>query len=338
MANILKNCGANRKQPSLRIKVYPRIHIGLLSLHSFAPRMNGGIGFSVGAPMALLDVYASERVEIQDLRQNPMGQDEQAQLTKVVSSFADLHKLTRRVRIEIGGAMRTHAGMGSATALRLGSIEGLARLNGLPVTCDALIRASGRGGTSGIGIHTYFSGGMICDLGRASNGAQYLPSSHASSDKPVLALPMVEMPNWPVLLSIPRTIEPKSQAEEIAFFQRTTPLPAEASFEACYIALFGIYAAACERNYSAFCAGVNEMQNTAWKRAERAEYGDKLSHLEIALRMHGADCVGMSSLGPMLFCFAPPERMVALTDISVALECDTYLTQPANRGREIKKL
>ena len=320
---------------SVSIKVYPRVHIGLLSMHIDAPRMNGGIGFSVKAPIAKLDIYAAERTEICDNRLNPMGMDEQAQLLRAIRTFADRHRILQNVHIKITGGMRTHVGMGSATAIRLGSIEGYAILNGLQLTRDALTKASGRGGTSGVGVNSYFEGGMICDLGRASNGAPHAPSSIVYSPPPPLALPMIEMPSWPVLLCIPRAIPPKTQLEEIAFFSRATPLPASASFKACYIALFSLYAAIRECNYTAFCEGVDAMQNTDWKRAECAEYGEGLTKISDALKAHGADCVGMSSLGPMLFCFAPTHRMEVLESIAHMMDCDSYLTTPANQGREV---
>lgn len=320
---------------SVRIEVRPRIHVGLLSMHDGAPRMNGGIGFAVEAPLARLDLSTSARTEICDNRPIPMGASEQTQLAGAVAQFIRTYQVAQGVRIEISGAMRTHVGMGSATALRLGAIEGLATLHGLPLARDTLVAASGRGGTSGIGINSYFEGGLICDLGRVADGARHAPSSITSVTHPPLALPVVALPPWPILLCVPRAIGPKSQAEEIAFFSRTAPLPAPASFKACYIALFGLYAAAREHDYPAFCAAIDAMQDTDWKGAERAEYGDALAGIAAELRAQGADCVGMSSLGPMLFCFAPASRIAALADAADALNCDSYLTAPANRGREV---
>jgi beta-ribofuranosylaminobenzene 5'-phosphate synthase len=116
------------------------------------------------------------------------------------------------------------------------------------------------------------------------------------------------------------------------------PLPASASFEASYVALFEIYATVAERDYSAFCRGVDRIQQSAWKRAERGEYGSALATLDAALREAGADCVGMSSLGPMLFCFADPVRFVRITEAARAMDCDVHRTAPANRGREIRSI
>ena len=96
-----------------------------------------------------------------------------------------------------------------------------------------------------------------------------MPSSQAFATQPPLGLPAIPMPDWPMLLCIPRALAPKTQQEEIDFFERVTPLPASASFEASYVALFEIYATVAERDYGAFCRGVDRMQQSAWKRAER---------------------------------------------------------------------
>ena len=162
--------------------------------------MNGGLGFSVQEPVAHISLRTAAQFEICDRRPIPIGTEELLQLTNSVVRFAKAHRISQGARIEISGGMRTHVGMGSATAIRLGSIEGVARLNGLELARDELIRFSGRGGTSGIGINSYFEGGMICDLGRAADGTYYAPSSAASGVRPPLALPVVEMPPWPLLL------------------------------------------------------------------------------------------------------------------------------------------
>jgi beta-ribofuranosylaminobenzene 5'-phosphate synthase len=137
-------------------------------------------------------------------------------------------------------------------------------------------------------------------------------------------------------LCIPRAIAPKTQQEEIAFFERATPLPASASFEASYVALLEMYATIAERDYVAFCRSVERMQQTAWKRAECAEYGMALVTLDAALRAAGADCVSMSSLGPMLFCFADPARFARIAYAAQAMGCDVHRAAPSNRGREVR--
>ena len=112
--------------------------------------------------------------------------------------------------------------------------------------------SSGRGGTSGIGVNSYFDGGLICDLGR-KGGGRFAPSSQAGTAPTALALPSVRMPDWPILLCLPKSLQPKTQAEEIDFFARTAPIPAPASYETSYVGLFELYAAAAEIDFAAFC-------------------------------------------------------------------------------------
>jgi beta-ribofuranosylaminobenzene 5'-phosphate synthase len=320
---------------SVFVDIQPRIHIGLLSMHSGAPRLNGGVGFAVDRPTARIEVTGASHLSVHDERKIPMIPAELKQLVDGIEAFALKHRLRASAEIRITGEMRTHVGMGSATGLRLGAIEALAMLNDFAAERAALVAASGRGGTSGIGINSYFDGGLICDLGRPNDGQSFVPSSKSRATRLPFALPPVALPDWPLLLCIPRWVRPKTQQEELAFFEQTTPLPPPASFEAGYIALFEIYAAAAEADYPAFCRGVVHMQQTAWKGAERAQYEDRFQALAATLGEAGADCVGMSSLGPMLFCLAPAARMATIANVACEMDCDVHHAAPANRGRKL---
>ncbi len=320
---------------SLRIVAPPRIHLCLISMHEGAPRMNGGIGFAIDGPKARIDIVPSNDLLLNDVRPNPMTPAEVNNLALLLKAFCTDRRLERRAQINISGDILTHFGMGSGTSLRLAAIEGLALFNGLHLTKAEIISASKRGGTSGIGINSYFDGGLICDLGRPNIGEEFSPSSAVQTNRPPLTLPTITLPEWPILLCIPRRILPKTQNEEIEFFRRTTPLPNTASFETSYVALFGIYAASAEGDYPSFCRSVNDVQHTAWKQAERSEYGEPLAAICEALRVGGADCVGMSSLGPMIFCFASHAQLDTLEQIAADYQCDTFRTAPTNRGREV---
>ncbi len=305
-------------------------------MHSGAPRMNGGIGFAVDGPKAIIKAKPASAIEVVDMRPSPMTKSELEQLHSALEAFSKRLQLSHGGTIRIDGAMQTHVGMGSATALRLGTLEALAMVNDRTVARDALVAASRRGGTSGIGVNAYFDGGLICDLGRASDGSDFAPSSQAGGAAAPLALASVKMADWPMLLCIPRAIQSKTQEEEGAFFRRTAPLPAAASFETSYVALFEIYAAAAEGDYAAFCHGVDHMQETAWKQAERAEYGSALGSISTQLRESGARCVGMSSLGPMLFCLADRPCVAEIAAVARSLNCEVHHVRPANHGREVR--
>ena len=58
-----------------------------------------------------------------------------------------------------------------------------------------------------------------------------------------------------------------------------------------------------ENDFKAFCESINAIQQTKWKSLERNLYGDTIIEAEKTIRKNGARCVGMSSLGPMLYFF-----------------------------------
>jgi beta-ribofuranosylaminobenzene 5'-phosphate synthase len=305
-------------------------------MHADAFRKHGGIGFSIAGPRAVIEIRAADQLRVQDKRNLPFTPAEIDQLLAIIKQpFAGQQGFGADVTI--AGEMRTHVGMGSGTAIRLAIIEGLHLLNDLILPPKELVNRSGRGGTSGIGVSTYFSGGLAFDLGIANDGSPFIPSSRSSGGRSPTTLPSLPMPDWPLCLCVPRSISPKTQAAEVEFFARTAPLTAAASYRACYEALFGVYASVLDADYSAFCRAVEAMQATDWKSCEWYEYGERLRLLKLDLKRRGAACVGMSSLGPMLFCFAHPAALEAIGRDQELLDCDVFQTVPNGKGRVISR-
>ena len=85
--------------------------------------------------------------------------------------------------------------------------------------------------------------------------------------------------------------------------------------------------------FSSFCRAIEAIQATTWKKLEWFEYGDSLRNLASLLRDQGADAVGMSSIGPMLYCLGNEDAMTHITQLGEALNCDIIRTVPSNSGR-----
>ena len=304
-------------------------------MHAGGGRKNGGIGFSVSEPSGTLEITDSEQFQFNDLRETPFAKTEISQIAKAIEASVEAFDLVSNICVTISGEFMTHVGLGTGTAVRLAVLEGLFLINGKTISENRLVRQSKRGGTSGIGISTYFSGGLVFDLGIANDCRGFAPSSQAHSKHLPSLIPSLPMPLWPVCICIPRFIRPKSQEEEVDFFNKAAPVEPADSYEASYHALFGVYAAVIEHDFSAFCRAINAIQATTWKKQEWFAYGDSLLNLATILRNQGADAIGMSSIGPMLYCLGNEDSMTYISQQGGALNCNVIRTVPDNSGRTI---
>lgn len=321
--------------PKLTVSIHSRLHLTLLAMHTSGYRMNGGLGFAISDPTCKLTFYDASDFVIYDHRTDPLSVNEIERLIGILQAEQKQHAFTTTLAVSIDGKMRTHFGFGSGTAISLACLEALHRLNGSIPLPAKLVAASGRGGTSGIGTHTYFSGGCVFDLGRRANKESHAPSHQVAAFQAPLLLDKMPMPEWDIGICIPIGITHKTEAEERVFFERTCPLPAVAVYETLYHSVFGLYAAIREADRATFCQALRVIQECAWKKAERLEYGTALAEIEQALYKCGADAVGMSSLGPTLFFMAKDIKNVIRQMHSFHPDCECFHTRPSNSGRKI---
>ena len=319
----------------LTILIKPRLHISLISMHANGYRVNGGIGFTLEEPKGLLKCSVSEKFEFNDSRDSPFSYSELKQLRIAVEETKSYLGLPNNISVTLEGGILTHFGMGSGTAIRLGCLEALLSVNKKVCQANDLIFYSQRGGTSGIGIHTYFSGGFVFDIGIRNQRNEFLPSSRAQNPSPPLVLQRIDMPNWNVGLCLPKTLKRKTQEEEVQFFRQTCPINAQESYKVLYHSLFGTYASLRENDFESFTKSIKEIQTCEWKDKERSEHGEGLIELERSLYDLGANCVGMSSLGPLLFFFAQDEKIKCIENGMKSQACDLIFTSASNSGREI---
>jgi beta-ribofuranosylaminobenzene 5'-phosphate synthase len=325
--------GAN---PDFRLTIFPRLHLTLLSMHANEYRANGGLGFSIGEPTCTLEVKSAPSIALQDIRQRPLYGPEQVRLKKLLEMEKNARAFTQGLNITVSGLMFAHSGFGSSTAIALGCLESLHRVNGSIPTQADLIASSHRGGTSGVGIHTYFSGGCVFDLGRAMSHGPFGPSHEIEHPRIPLLVDRLQMPDWEIGICIPLSIASKTPVQEAEFFRRICPIPSEASYEVTYHTLFGLYAAIREHDWGTFCSALQRTQACYWKRMERREYGASLASVEENLYSCGATAVGMSSLGPGLAFLAKSVNAVIERMRAMGADCNLFQTRTINHGRTLQ--
>lgn len=323
---------------NISIKIFPRIHINLLDMSSKGYRMNGGIGFFINKPYLIVNIELNSILQIEDQRSLVQHKDfPQDALKKWLKQHSLEHHLKRNFKVSIHGKAPSHTGFGVSTAIRMACIEGIYLLQKKQISENQVIHLSCRGGTSGIGVHGYFSGGLVFDLGHKQNKEELLPSRNQENNSHLpLLLKSVPMPNWDVGILIPHHIPIKTNAEEKAFFKKTCPILKEQVYESVYHSLFGILASVETKNKSNFCKAIKAIQTQTWKQAERNLYPE-LTFIEEQLYEFGADAVGMSSLGPMLFFFSSniDDVVDKVKNSELKESCSVFKADVRNQGREI---
>lgn len=289
----------------VRVSVPSRVHLTLIDLGRAGYRRNGGVGFGITAPRSTLAFAPHASVDLHALASCGYLPAEIATLTKRLENLMSQRHLTQGLRLAEVQLSARHVGFGTGTAVALASLESLFLLNDLSVSPEFLRARCGRGGASGIGLSTYFTGGFIFDAGRRFDPAPIVGSDATDEvGEPPLEMARLDMVDWPMGVLIPPGASGISLEQEQAFFSRRLPLPTADVFEIAYHALFGALVAVQSRDYDAFCASINALQRCAWKRDEIDLHGQNVSRCAAHLASIGCDAVAMSSIGPALIFWA----------------------------------
>lgn len=193
-------------------------------MHDSGFRINGGIGFSISEPSIIVIAEASQQLSIFDKRTISMSSDASERLIDTLRHAAKIGELEKAVSFTITGEVSPNSGFGSGTSIRLACLEALYLVNGIKISDDKLVAISRRGGTSGIGINTYFQGGFVADLGR-KNIKKHEPSFQVESNAtstPML-LKLIKTPAWDIGIFFPSDIPSISEEEEKQFFKDIYP-------------------------------------------------------------------------------------------------------------------
>ena len=327
--------GKKLSQFNLSITAFPRVHVTLIGMNDDGYRINGGFGFSISDPKMHFKFKVSESFRFIDKRTKGFSKEEIDSIESVVEVAKIEHKLISNIECYIAGEASTHYGLGTSTVTYLACLEALFIINKYPYSQYVIQKYSKRGGTSGIGIHTYFKGGFIFDIGLSNLTTNKLVPSSISFDRKKLPLVISsgESPDWSVGIVLPNEIDSKTELEEIEFFKTTCPISHSEVNSTLYEVLYGALASLIEDNIRGFQEAINKIQRTKWKSEERKLYGNKIDHLERLLAQNGINSVGMSSLGPGLYFLFDSSNFVQ--ELSTKLNSKVFFTKLNNSPRII---
>lgn len=302
-----------------RILAPSRLHLGLFDLAGVSGRKNGGVGLSIKHPSASVVATKAATLSVSGGREVP---------EELIVAVRDAMRRLRGVipacpafSIDVLASATTHIGLGSKTstvlcALMAANIEaklGLGRRD--------LVDLSLRGGTSGVGIESFFEGGMVVDAGIKDDGSGvYTPSSASVTRGRSTTLIRMPIPDsWRVTLVSSPGVR-WAAGDELDFFKANTPIDDDEARRAIVAGSFALPAAVAEADLGQFIEALDDLQRTGFKAREIGGQPPEVAGLLELLREVPGVAAGMSSMGPLLFVVWDEKNEAAIRSIGALVD------------------
>lgn len=319
----------------IRIKVPFRLHITLIAMHDCSYRKNGGIGLSVNSGCTLTATSSlTTTIENNGFVNNL---EKLSDIEALVNKIAVERNLAHKPKITINGDIYFHSGLGAGTAITLACIEALFLVNDIDYNVSEIKYLSERGGTSGIGVNSYFCGGFILDLGHVADNIEHKPSRFVTDHKIPVALnqvPFIFENLFFILPLEPPLIHGESEKE---FFSSNTPINKNKAYETCYLSIFGVLASVIEGDLNKFSKAISDIQQTEWKSLEIQRAGSVVISLISELKKYACLSIGMSSLGHgVFFILEDLDELSNIEGLAQSKNCKLIPLTSSNNGRVIE--
>lgn len=273
--------------------------MGLIDLAGVSARTFCGLGFSISGPPTIWRVEDASITSLSGI----------AHLDK--SAFRELNEMAEHLGARAKGGFSAHlecspsqhVGFGTKTSLLLSLIAGIDRLKEMNLTDNQIKILSARGGTSGVGINLFFTGGVVWDGGHPKQSSlQFTPSSVRAPVEPPPMLARWPFPEcWSVALIIP-DMTTFSGDLEVDFFQATAPLPDDQVLLTMSSVYHGAVPAFVTADIQLMKTSLEDIHRRGFKCQELRAQSDKTKAAFCKLQDLPGIAVGMSSLGPLIYC------------------------------------
>jgi len=316
----------------VKIRAPTRLHFALCDLGRASPFAIGGVGLGITNPR--IEIWCqpgSGAVEL--LNTSVSWKREIAQLISDLNSHVD----TSSVDLTVSSSVPAHCGFGSHTVLALGLIEAVGLTLDKGWTRDFIVAQSGRGGTSGVGIQTYFCGGLAYDFGRSSRPEHFLPSSAiVPASRSVLGPPIAWPSNWIILLALVKGKRVYGK-EERKFFRENTPVTKEEAMETIVSIHHGLLPAIISQDLRILSESLRDLHQVGFKATELRNQSSKVRQLYSTVAANHIAC-GMSSFGPLVYAIVDRSDRSSINlfnRVSEELGVVAQVKTAASTGREV---
>lgn len=283
--------------PKIIVTAPSRIHMGLIDLAGTTQRLFGGLGFCLKNPNTKIEISEGNNEICSEVH---IDDRDLIDTNNVLNKVSKL--LRKRFHINIIHRPPVHVGFGSKTSLLMGLIMGCAYLSECELIKPKVIKLSGRGGTSGIGVNAAFTGGFIVDVGHRNVGQTgFLPSSaHNPIGAPEVNIQLAVSSNWLVAVLHPEG-HIYEKGEEIAFFRNHTPIPAYEVGDVLGCVYHGIVPAFRNADIEYLSYSLARLQEIGFKAREIESQSATVKNILKQLNNNAAVAAGMSSMGPVIY-------------------------------------
>lgn len=274
----------------VKITTPSRLHFSLLDLNGALGRIDGGFGLAITEPNFQIVAERATGIHLPSSVYRDRAATVLARLQKTYPFPG--------IRLRFQSEIPMHCGFGSGTQLSLGVAQAVNVLYELGLDGQALARVVGRGGTSGIGIAAFRTGGFIVDGGHRfpEEKSSFLPSSALGDISPPPVLLRSSFPEVPLLIVMPNCSRIYGD-KEIELFKTLCPQPEWVAQKLSHILLMQILPALVEGDMPTFGKALNQIQTFGWKKVEIDAQGAELQLTLDFLRDSGAFGAGVSSWG-----------------------------------------
>ena len=283
----------------MTVRSFPRLHIGLLDLGHITHRDHGGAGFYLDGLPVEVEVVRSRKTRLVGLaRLDGEGRNDLRAAIDRMRALVGLPHLTIRLR----NVLPQHVGLGSKTAVVLGVLKAVDLALRLDLGRENLQKLSGRGGTSGVGVNAFFSGGFLADCGHCTAGSRkFAPSSRRSQFTIPPVICRLHIPrDWRFyLVLLPgRRLAAKA---EMRFFRQNTPIPSREVLASIATVYHGVAPAVLAADLKLLKEALQELHSTGFKARELRNQADSVKDFIREADERTDLAVGMSSLGPLVY-------------------------------------
>lgn len=319
----------------IQITTPSRLHFSLIDLNGKLGRIDGGFGLAIKKPYFQIIAESSSDIFVE-------SHTYQERATEIVRRLQNLYTIPG-INLRIVNEIPNHSGFGSGTQLSLAIATAVNNLYKLDLSLLELANAVGRGGTSGIGVAAFETGGFILDGGHQypEQKASFLPSAAVGDIAPPPILARYTFPSWPLLIVIPNCTKIYGEAE-LELFRTLCPQPESVAPKLSHLLLLKILPAVLEDDIVSFGNALNSIQNFGWKKVEIDAQGIELQQTLEFLQCNGALGAGVSSWGPAICAISDDIDKLKqntenfLSNFPNGGTC--FITYANNKGVEIEKV